>query len=78
MNIKEIEKRLKKASKWTPESCGEAEECSYIGETLICLTNRYEDCDNDWEFIAHSQQDIRALLDEVKRLKKIEKAAEKV
>lgn len=44
-------------------------ECASVGGTAIQLTGHYEGYQDDWLFVAHAREDIRALLVEVRRLK---------
>lgn len=51
---------------WTFEgSC----ECSYLGNTLICRTDVYEDWEKDTSYIEAACQTFPALIAEVRRLK---------
>lgn len=44
-------------------------ECSYLGATLVCLNDTYENHGNDCMFLQHAHGDVTALLAEVERLR---------
>ncbi len=76
--LKEIEDRVQSGVQWTPEECEIkpradgyifVPECATLGDTIIQLGGHYEDYQADWVFAAHSRQDVRVLIDEVKRLR---------
>jgi hypothetical protein len=74
-----IEARLNAGEQWTPGECEIkvdpedgyvfVPECASLGETMIQLGGHWEDYQSDWVFCAHARQDMRALLEEVKRLR---------
>jgi len=74
-----IEARLNDGEQWTPEECSIqvdpedgyvwVPECSCLGDTIIQLGGHYENFQADWVFCANARQDMRLLLEEVKRLR---------
>lgn len=43
-------------------------ECSYLGNSLICLSHDYEGDDKDCMFLRHAHSDIKFLLEYIKVL----------
>jgi hypothetical protein len=75
----EIETRLNSGEQWKPSDCEMkvdvedgyiyVEQCDTIGDTLIQLGDSYENYQDDWVFIAYAREDMRKLVEEVKRLR---------
>ena len=61
IKIDEINKRCAEIN-WTPETCGAARQGATLGDTLIELTDIYEGCEKDWNFIVNAPLDIKFLL----------------
>lgn len=76
--IKEIESRHKGVTTsltgWSNEKCDEdgyrVPECSYLGDSLICLAHDYEGSNEDCLFLRNAHDDVGFLLGYVKKLKK--------
>lgn len=79
MKIDEIEARAQRATLWTPDACDlrvdpedgrvYAPQGATLGDTLIQLADTYQGYDADWEFLAHSREDVLALAAEVRKLR---------
>lgn len=77
--LKAIKQRVRSVSRdWTWARCltdpDYVSQGSHLGDTLVCLDDVYEGAQEHCAFIEHAPSDIRALLAEVARLKKINKA----